>query len=703
LSDFINEIEFLEAVRISSPNLYEKFLKWVENKHNTEDENKLFESLLKYYNRSCSRCTPYGFFAGISVGNISGQSNIILNNSNNKKLIQLDLDFIHLIINKLENYQPIKNKLTFFPNNSLYKIGKKLRYVERNIINYKNIYKHIQINSNSIIEKVLKCSKNGATITEITNVLYDINSEYSKSEYENYITQLIENQVLLSELEIQLTGKDSLLILKNKLLSFEQQIQNDSFIASIINFIEEFENLNNEKDKLELYKTIENTCEKLNLIATYLYNASLLIGTNSNTISKTFIEEIVFGIEVIAKLTSIKKNYFLQKFKEDFYKRYEEQEIPLFIALDSELGIGYANNRNDTENIFAPLIDDIIIIHKNTNTLNDKLLGVVQSFLLKKYVNTVKNKALIMEITDAEVEKLGNIVPSFNSTFSLFCSIIQLDETQKCIFKVVTNGSATKLLARFDNLTPDLENFVFEIAKKEQELENNCILAEIIHLPENRTGNILTHSTFRDYEIPYLAKSSVDSKHQIPISDIVVKIRNEKIVLISKSLKKEIKPILSNAHNYNSSSLPIYRFLCDLHYQTINEGFFFSWGFIENQFNFFPRVIYKNMIFSLAYWTLTQKEMENLLKIKMDSELSKQFEIFKNNRFIPDEVTLADGDNELYLNLKDIIQIKLLLSTVKKKNTIKIKEFLFTKSNSIVKNSNGDNYSNEFVFSFYKQ
>ena len=71
------------------------------------------------------------------------------------------------------------------------------------------------------------------------------------------------------------------------------------------------------------------------------------------------------------------------------------------------------------------------------------------------------------------------------------------------------NVSAAKLLGRFCNGNADIHNLTKEIVEKEKKCYPDKILAEIVHIPESRTGNILRRPVLRDYEIAYLSNSGV--------------------------------------------------------------------------------------------------------------------------------------------------------------------------------------------------
>lgn len=205
----------------------------------------------------------------------------------------------------------------------------------------------------------------------------------------------------------------------------------------------------------------------------------------------------------------------------------------------------------------------------------------------------------------------------------------------------------------------------------------------------------------REYEIPYLANSILPLRNQITIEDLYVSIKNNKVVLKSKSLNKEIIPCLSNAHNYSYNSLPIYHFLCDLQGQSKNPIAGFNWGVLEKHYSCFPRVIYSGVVLSKAKWMFDYIELENFTKIKFTSEIRNQFRVWKEKMKIPQYVNLVNGDNTLLLDLNVEIGIILFLKTIKPNSKIILEEFLF-EENSVVKDENSSSFANQFILSFFK-
>ena len=105
----------------------------------------------------------------------------------------------------------------------------------------------------------------------------------------------------------------------------------------------------------------------------------------------------------------------MSKFKEAFLERYEEREIPLMEALDTELGIGYATNDVYTSDI-NPLVDDLRIVGKPKSLDFDLKWNFFQSFLLKKYRLAIQNNFTEVNITDQEIDDVFENISSFSSS-----------------------------------------------------------------------------------------------------------------------------------------------------------------------------------------------------------------------------------------------------------------------------------------------
>ena len=287
------------------------------------------------------------------------------------------------------------------------------------------------------------------------------------------------------------------------------------------------------------------------------------------------------------------------------------------------------------------------------------------------------------------------------ATFSCMFNVLKLEQSKSLILLNSFSGSSgANLLARFSHTNFEIEQLVKDITLKEQEILPDVIFAEIAHLPDSRVGNILSRPHIRDYEILYLANSDLAENRVIRMSDLFLSIKNGQICMRSKRLNKEIIPRLTNAHNFNNKPMPVYKFLCDMQIQNGRGGLFFSWGNIENLFDFRPRVRYNNIVLSLASWTIGISDIKYLFSVKEDI-LIKEVAIWREKQNIPKYVLLEDGDNKLFVDFEKTISIQTFFSVIKKRNSFRLSEFLFDTDNSMIRDTNGKPYLNECIIAFY--
>ncbi len=693
-----------EAIFLASPNLQSKIEKWLSGELTDEKElTNLPQAIYKYLARMSTRCTPFGLFAGNSIGETGSETNLSLPAIKDyRRVTRLDMNYLCSLAQDLLNNKEIREQTRFYPNNSIYQFGDKLRYTEYYYQNTKRVHHIAAVDNSEYLHTVFEKAKNGATLNELAALLVD--DEISIEEATEFINEIIDSQLLVPEFEPSVTG--------------------DGFLENILNFLKNKQLENNpyhfllEKHKQLSYIDTQPPCVEVNNylqfandldgLATkyelkFLFQSDMVKPCNNLSISYNVVEMIKEGIEVLNKFSLRLGETNLTKFRDAFYKKYEDAEISLLQALDTESGIGYLQDYSAGAGDYSPLVDNIQLPQRSGLTSRLEWNNIY-SFLLKKYINAISEGKYEVHLTDNDLKELNqdDDLDMLPPTISSMVQLARINEELKVIMTSAGGSSAANLLGRFCHTDKKIHAHVDEIIKREEDYYKDKIVAEIVHLPESRTGNILHRPILRKYEIPYLAKSSVGKEYQILPEDLYVSVKQNRIVLRSKRLNKEVVPRLTTAHNYSFNALPVYQFLCDMQTQDDKRGVGFSWGPLSGLYPFLPRVCYKNLIFSLATWNIQKKDFEHIAKIKEDSKLLTVVNDWRKKQNIPEWVALEDGDNELVIKLSNLLSVKTLISMVSKRQSFVLKEFFEKDENMEVRNEEGA-FTNEVIFSFYKE
>lgn len=681
------------AIRIASTELIDQFerLKSNSKEINSHKKLNLELALLKYIARLSSRPTPFGTFAGCSAGVLANETSITMDAMDKHEVfMQFDMHYWINLLQDIASNQNIQKELIYFPNTSLYKIADFYRYVEYQYVNKKREHVLSSFRVNSFIDNLIENAKKGLKFYDLVHLIAEDESEMEEAS--EFVLELINSQILISELEATITGvfeiKRIIKILKS-IPSFKTECNLLEEMAFHLKSKTNLQNLENRSNALKSLVNRFNT----DFEEKYLLQYDLFTKNKRSLLNKKVSYKVEKGLHFLSRIKRNNENVNLSNFKNAYIKRYETREMPLSVVLDAELGIGYLQNTsmNDTHT----LLDRFAFDKSKKGTTITENWTKLDYILEKKLKETLSYSQDVVLLEDKDFNFIENEIKNPPSTFSVMVEVLNKNEEEIISIESSGNYSAAKLIGRFCNGEEAIHNLANEIIQKEAELNQNKILAEIVHIPQSRTGNVLRRPAFREYEIPYLSNSVLPKGNQIDIEDLSVSIKDNTVVLKSKKLNKEIIPCLSNAHNYAYNSLPIYHFLCDLQGQSVQSIPNFSWGILENHYDYFPRVVYAEVILSKAKWIIDFDELNLFLKLDFE-----RFTIWKNQKRIPQFVNLVNGDNTLLLDLNVEIGLKLLLSSIKPHSKIILEEFLF-KDNSVVKDAHSNSFANQFILSYY--
>ncbi len=647
---------------------------------------------LKYWIRSCTRCTPFANFAGVGLVSLAEVTEVVISDrSKHTFRNRIDNYCISLIVEELIKNKEIRNNIGLYPNNSIYKTPTSCRYT---IFEYKEnerVYAIAETENTDLLMNVLQYALNGRTINELSEFVAKTMA-VDIFESRAYVEQLIEHQILRYEIEPPVTGESILASIIGRI----EPIKGTNEVISVLKRVNELLMLSEER--LEVLTSIDKDLRELISIPNdrTTLQTDTFLAFETATIQENTIKTIVNNIGNLCVFFRRNDNRHLSEFIKLFLLKYESAEIPLALALDNDLGIGYAGTNDETtggHDLIASLAMPV------SEHANQPLQDYISHFTMQKYDDFISNNSSLIEVTDADLDKYRSRIAKseFPTSMYIMGSLIKksnCDSSDTFHFRGMGGPSGANIAGRFAYGNGEIRAFVDNIIMNEERQNPNAIFAEIVHLPEPRLANILYRPILRKHELAYVGNSGAPIEDQIHISDIFISVQNGQIVLRSKIRNKTIIPRLTTAHNYQYKSLPVYKFLCDLQNYGCSYGVLWDWGSLE-ALSYLPRVIYKNVILRRARWILKESILPSSLKTKED--YFHWIHSFRNQRNLPVRIVYVEGDNELMLDLNCVEHIEVLISFIRKYGSIAVEEFLFTNEDSIVTDENGHPYTNEIL------
>ncbi|TND05105.1 MAG: lantibiotic dehydratase [Bacteroidetes bacterium] len=676
---YVYDARFREALFLASPDFFREL-----DGQGGQFNRKLSTALYKYAARAMTRATPFGLFAGVGI--VSWGEGHFLRGPVSRNT-RLDMNYICSLGQQLAEKKYLKEKLRYFPNNSIQDCNGSIRYVE---YRYKDTVRssHMTaVEKNEYLLLVLEACRNGKTIPELCSVL--CSEDVEEEEALGFIDELIDSRLLTSEIEPNVTGR----FFYDRLLDVLEDVR-DEEAAGVLRVLKEVKKQLEEADDrllndISVYENMKSALEGLpvKFDTRYLFQSDLFFPAAQGGPSRMYKKELLAVFHALVRLAPAQENSRLREFKERFTARYEDRELPLSEVLDEESGIGFGGHGGT----YSPFVEGIAPPGNSGN--GDLRWNELTRFLHRKLTATLANQSMEYRLTDEDLEKFPPGYDDLPDTIAVYFKIID-NVNGKLQVNACGGPTAAGLISRFAAGNSDVEALAKDITRYEQQLRQEDLLAEVVYLPENRTGNILHRPLLREYEIPYLTRSGVADDYTIPLSDLLVSVVNNRVVLRSRKLGKRIYPRLTTAHNHIQFGLPAYRFLCALQSDGLRNSLGFSWGALAENYRFLPRVVYRDVVLFPATWQLKKEDCSPLFS---DEDWRLRAQKFRDALQLPEELAIAENDNLLYIRLDDETAVQLLTDTIGRRQEIKLEEFLGEKEKHVVRDENGNGFANEFV------
>jgi thiopeptide-type bacteriocin biosynthesis protein len=652
--------EVRDAIFVASPSVDEALEAWQKDPDSRQGR-KLEPAVASYFSRAAARATPFGLFAGCTTGTIDAQTRLHLKGRERyRRHSRLDMDYLWALAEAVERDPQLRKLFVYEPNSSLYETAGRLRLAEARLTATGRSYHLVAVDKSPYLTAVLERARGGATLEAAAEVLVD--DEITQAEAEEYMAELVDNQLLVSDARPVVTGDEPVHGLVATLRAHAETARIAERLDEARAALEAIDaaGLGASPDR---YRAVASVLAELPAQPdlSRLVQVDLVKPAQEATLGSRVVSEITRGVRILHQLAPPQGPGGLARFREKFSKRYETREIPLVEALDEEIGIGF--ERSDSPLAEAsPLLAGLPFRAGDQEAMpwtgRDALL-------LGKLAHALAEGAgeIALEASDLEALASQQHRPLPDAFYVVATVAAESDRAIaqgafRVLLQYVDGPPGALMLGRFCHANQILHEFVRAHLQAEEARRPEQLFAEIVHLPDGRTGNILCRPVLREYEIPYLGRSGAPADRQIPVTDLLVSVRNDRIVLRSRRLGREVVPRLTTAHDEDWRNLGMYRFLCALQRQDVVSELTWDWGPLREA-PFLPRVVSGRLVLSRARWNLTEAELRALGQTGTADQFAA-VQAWRAERRLPRYVALADHDHQLVIDLDNVLSVAAL-------------------------------------------
>jgi lantibiotic biosynthesis protein len=641
-----------EAIFVASPSLNAGIGEWLRDPEG-ERGQKVERALVRYVARMTGRATPFGLFAGWSIGIFGTTTALRLRDrSHDRRHSRLDNDLLAELAAKLAEDLAIRRQLRVTPNDTIYRLGEQLRYVTRRFAAGTRVLELAAVDAEEHVIAALARSVDQPRADELARALA-ADEGVPLDEAQAFVDELLDEQLLLSDLDLPVTGTSPLASIIAALPPAGDRAR-DVLVAvqaDLARLDEEPIGV-----PVDRYRSVIERLAALAPEPSRALQIDLARPADGLALGAAPLAELTRAVKLLHRIAPRRSRDLLADFRAAFHERYGPREVRLVEALDEESGIGFERANGPSADP-SPLLAGVRF---GVTRTDDPLFTARDGYLLRRIGATAGGELCLDDDDLAALEDPGALpLPDAFAVRATLAaaSSAAVDAGDFLLYVQGVNGpSGGNLLGRFCGADHALTAAVMQHLRAEEAHRPDAIFAEILHLPEGRLANLVLRPSLRAHELRLLGRSGLPHDQQLTLDDLRVSVIGDRVVLRSARLDREVIPRLTTAHNFATRrSLGIYRFLCALQHQGTAAPSF-QWGPLASA-AMLPRVRHGRIVLSLARWRLDARQLSSL----GDGEAAARFAAVQRLRGqlgLPRRVSLVESDHVLPVDLDHALSVE---------------------------------------------
>ena len=697
LRSLLRRPEVREAMWLSSPESLGLIDALADNSE--EPSERVVATLMRYVSRLVGRATPFGLFGSVSLGHIGERTRLDVGSTAVvTRRSRLDMGYLSDLVMAVEADQRTRAALTLMPNPTLWEVCGRFHYVQRVRKGDRWRCHLTATEATSHLRSALELAERGVVYTALVKTLSDAEA-VPASEAEAFVEELLSAEILLSASWPPVNGGDPV----EEVITRLPAVAGQTLRSELTRAKEALADIDGAGIGVPPTRYIQ-LCDRLpggeaRHPAKHTFQVDLYRDAPSLSLKEEIVDEVLRGVEVLRTFQQPGDSDPLRRFRERFVERYGTRRVPLLEALDEELGVGLGEA--GTETASEPLVEGIPFDGGGGRRAweTEKRHAWILSRLEEAW--RCGRREIVAEPLGSELGEARRALP-YPDAFGVLAvlgarSAEAADRGEYRIFLRGASGpSGVNLVGRFCHLDSRLKRAVEDHLRAEEATRPEAVFAEVAHLPAGRLGNVALRPRMRSHEIPCFGTSCAGEGERIALSDLMVSVRNDRVVLHSAELSREVLPRLTTAHNYFDSggNLSLYRFLGMVQGDGRASRLSWQWGpFAEA--SFLPRVRVGRVVLARASWRVSREDLGALRRASATKRYA-EVDAWREQKGVPRWVVLVDDQAELFVDFENALSIEMLIQHSARKQFTRIEE-MFPSPDDLPVNGEGGRFVHELV------
>ena len=671
-----------DALRVASPGL-EDAMNADAVTRPARKQARLDRTLVQYFARMSDRCTPFGLFAGVSLGKVGGETRLRLAGvAGCRRRSTLDLGQVAELGESLRGDPEVRREARYRVNDTVVVVPGGYQYVESRQSGGAVHHEAQFVDATPALDAALRRAESGASPAELAEAVAAVAGGVAPEEIARFVEELFETQVLLPDWMPAVVGADPLDQMLDRLPA-----SGAARVRPLREAIRELDASGVGAPKSAWDGVGAVWTNGLGMKASeQLLQVDLFRESPGLRLDETVVEEALRAAEPLRRLAGAAGDG-LRELKNRFRERYESREVPLTEAFDPERGIGLPGSDLRPRQPAAPLVAGLDIgAGRGRDGGGAPRSGFADAMWERLQAGTLEAGGALPPTLELDDELLARVAPTESAELpdaaSLQFEIWAGSEAAvrrgdyRLFIRGLAGPSGARMLGRFCDLDAGLEERVRDHLREEEALEPEVVFAEVVHTPEGRVGNVVRRPHLREVELSCAGNSRFRGDARLTAGDLLLRLDGGRFRLRSRKDGREVRPRLTSAHNFRRSQ-GLYRFLCALQGEGCREGFGWGWGSL-NGLPYLPRVVRGRAVYSLARWQVGRgaKAFERIGKGKSAADRERAVGELVEEVGLPRWARLVEGDNRLLLDLGNPLCRKVLADYARRRPSVVLEEVL---------------------------